>query len=228
MKKSIGVWITMLSASGAVKAAEPRGNQSPVLPPIVTRPLPGAVEERPIWDRPTGDSMTLQRGAEAAMDRGTRRVEESSTFELKQIDRQRGDDALRTTTSATDTAERALRDREEQVEQLRLTSQREATRQRVLEREEDVLAKERSAWRAALVAENAGTSAAAVDREAFARIENEYRAALNAATQRRDALVAAAGNNREQRAAAEREYQTARAAAEAVRAERRKVVLGGK
>ena len=109
------------------------------------------------------------------MDRGNGRVEDQPTFDLRQIEREQLGG-----TQLGSAWERAQADRENQVEQLRLKSQREQIRQQRIERESDALATQRRQWQSILSRENAA-GGAVIDRAALDAIERHYQAAMSAA-----------------------------------------------
>jgi hypothetical protein len=224
--------VILCSASSAWAA---QGREPVLLPPgraeqqapagaINTRPF-GALETRPVWDRPAtpADGLSLQQRTESALDRGNGRVEDATTFELRQIDRQQ----LGGGTAIGSAWEQAQSDRDDQIEQLRLKAQREGMRQQRIERESESLAEQRRQWQSVLARENAA-GGAVIDRQALDAIERDYRSALSSAAQRRDAAFAAAGNDRAARDAAARAYESAKAAAINARQQRREVIFGGK
>ena len=125
----------------------------PVVPPRDPHPF-GAIETRPLWQRPPRDPLTLQQQAEDALDRGTGRIEDDASFELRVLERDRanatldardGDDLdLRDHRAPRDRAEydrfRLERDRQERLDDRRMRLERAGWRQQRLEREADALA----------------------------------------------------------------------------------------
>jgi hypothetical protein len=187
----------------------------------------GAIETRPLWERPaSNDGLTLQQRTEAALDRGTGRIEDQPTFELKQIERQQDrPDGLR--------EYRIERERADRIEQQRLTGQRETQRQQRTEREDESLADMRREWDQIRARED-HAGAAVVDRMALDQMERDYRAALESArTTREGALDAVyadskltAAQRQERVTAIDKQYEAARVTAGQAREKRRAIILG--
>jgi hypothetical protein len=226
MSKAIW-WLTVMCSSMALAATAtvpPGGaDNRPIIPPRETHPF-GALETHPLWDRPV-DRAPLPDRIERDVDRGEGRVEDPTTFELKQIRREQIDP------SGTLAAVKEQQ-RQDDVEAIRLKTDREANRVKRYEREDEVLAKERRDWATMVQRENAA-GGAVVDRMALDRMEADYRAAIDAAVQRRDDQLAAVrrtgGDAREvekQRAEILQQFESARSDAERARAARREVILG--
>ena len=102
----------------------------------------GAIETRPIWERPSSD-LTLQQSVEEAVDRGNGRVVDEATFELRRIERARAvaDDVARSRDWFWQERERAL-----QLDRVQRQTQRAQEKQRVMERESQRLKEERERW----------------------------------------------------------------------------------
>jgi hypothetical protein len=184
----------------------------------------GAIENRPLWDRP-GDGVSLQQETESALDRGNERVEGEALFELRLLERDRAIDAGRIERKGEIERYREEIDRAEQLAQVRIRAQQHQERARRFEREAEALAQQRAAWRAIVQRENAA-GGAVVDRQALERVEADYRAALANAQRRRDVALNEAGEDRAARARATQQYERAKADAMQQRAARREVILG--
>ena len=232
-------------------AAEPSSQRPfdsrPVLPPRDPHPF-GAIETRPLWERPTRpDPLTLQQRAEDALDRGTGRIEDDASFELRLLARDRAaddnstldDDAfdLRPGPRPRDEFERFRleRDRQQRLDDRRLRLERDAWRQQRLEREADALADVRRRFAEQANRPNHALGAV-VDRQALESVERQYRAAVAAAARQHASTAAAIDADRNltpadraaRRAAADAQLDQQRAAAARRWEERRKEVLGQK
>jgi hypothetical protein len=168
MKRAV-VFTTILVAGplAAADVVDPQGR--PTVAPESLRPTPGVIERRPIWDRPTGETMTLQQQTESALDRGNGRIEDPATFELRQVDRDRAIRATRIDDPATAQRlelERFQAERDRQLDLERQQRQRLEQHQprRVVEYESDRLAAERERWLRSLAKPRHG-EAAVVDRQ---------------------------------------------------------------
>ena len=177
------ICLTVMSSSMALAATVPPPDNRPTIPPPQeTHPF-GALETRPLWDRPV-DRGPLPDRIERDVDRGEGRItDDPATFDLKQIRREQIDP------SGTLAAVKEQQ-RQEDVEAIRLKADREANRVKRYEREDEVLAKERRDWSTLVQRENAA-GGAVVDRMALDRMEADYRAAIDTAASRRDADLAA-------------------------------------
>ena len=208
-------------------------------PPSVREAHPyGAIETRPLWERPAPDPLTLQQRAEDALDRGNGRIEDQATFELRVLDRDRAlRDELDLGQRSPAEAERFRleRERQERLEQRRWQLERAADRQRVLERESDALADVRRRFAEEANRPNSALGAV-VDRQALEQNERDYRAAINAAAAQHAATVSAidadaklsAAERAARRASADQSLEQQRAAAARRWEERRGEIVGGK
>ena len=105
--------------------------------PVVAEERFGAIESRPLWDRPAM-GLTLQQGAEEALDRGNGRIVDEATFELTRIERDR---VISEPQRFWEERERAI-----QIENARRQMQREVKKERIVEVESQRLAAERERW----------------------------------------------------------------------------------
>ena len=213
-----------------------------LLPPRDPHPF-GAIETRPLWERPPAPlrDFTLQQRAEDALDRGAGRIEDDATFELRQLERgrafrdPRGYEELTPRERAELDPFRFERDRQERLDERRLRLEREQRYQRRVEREAESLAEVRRRFDEQVNREN-HAGGAVVDRQGLELIEKEYRAALDAAAKQHAATTAAidadakltADERAARRTAADRALEEARDAAARRWEERRKAVLGQK
>jgi hypothetical protein len=189
----------------------------------------GAIETRPLWERPSGD-LTLQRRTEDALDRGTGRIEDEPSYQVGQIERDQRLDLDRRTPSEV---YRDEHDRQERLDRGQSEAQRDQSRAQRLQRNEEALEAARRRWMNVVARENAA-GGAVVDRQALDRVEQEYSGALRTAAQQRDAEFAAidadksltAEQLRTRRDAAIQRYEQARAAAVQQREQRRASILG--
>ena len=215
----------------ALLLADPARGPVDSRPPSMRDPHPfGAVETRPLWERPAAEPFTLQQQAEDALDRGNGRIEDEATFELRLRDRDQAirdarDFNLGRQQSPPQTREeweryRLERDRQERLEDRRARLEREANRQRRLERESDALADVRRRFAEEANRPNSALGAV-VDRQGLAAIEQDYRAAINAASRQHGAAVAgieadtklSAAEKAARRAAADQQLEQQRDAA---------------
>jgi hypothetical protein len=218
------------------------------LPPRDPHPF-GAIETRPLWQRPARDPLTLQQRAEDALDRGTGRIEDDAAFELRLLERDRAlrdGDAIRDPNDALDLRDRPARrdeydrfrlerDRQERLDERRMRLEREGWRQQRLERESDALADVRRRFAEEANRPNQALGAV-VDRQGLAAVEGEYRAAIASASKQHQSAVAAIDADKSltpaaraaRRAAADEQLEQARAAAARRWQERRQGVLGQK
>jgi hypothetical protein len=227
--KRITLLTTLLTAASVARVgwAEDRNRFELLVPPRQTHPF-GAIETRPRWERPAAEP-GLQRQTEDALDRGTGRIEDEPTFELRQLERER----VRPLPGELDRY-RAEHERQERVEQQRMQRANEGRRQQRLEREADALADARRRWMEARTIENAAASASVVDRQALERAEADYRAALTTATTTRQAALQALDEDptlppdarAARRAAILEQFNAARTTADQERERRRALILG--
>ena len=224
---------------------------TPVLPPRDPHPF-GAIETRPLWERPRREPLTLQEQAEDALDRGTGRIEDDASFELRLREHDRdsvdaGADAIgRDNADALDLRDRRRaraayerfrleQDRRERLEDRRMRLEREGWRQQRLERESEALADVRRRFAAEANRPNQALGAV-VDRQGLAAVEGEYRAALDAASKQHQSALSTIDADKTlapdaraaRRAAADAQLDQARAAAARRWEERRRQVLGQK
>jgi hypothetical protein len=228
MKAFVIAVLGMTSGAVAAQPADVDRTGRPVRPPIETHPF-GAVETRPLWDRPAGGPGVQQR-TEHTLDRGTGRVADEPTYELDRMAVERAEQRFRAPPGATYDLEQ---DRREQLERERLKQSRAADQERRFEREEEALADLRARWESVLRRENAA-GGAVVDQQALARVEQDYRAALAAAAKQRDAAIAAANADKSltpqqrqaRRDAAMSTYEQASQSAARQRENRRATIFG--
>ena len=97
----------------------------------------GAIETRPLWDRPAM-GLTLQQEAEAALDRGNGRIVDEQTFTVESI---RADRVLTETQRFWVERERQLR-----IDQAQQKAVVEVKREKIVEVESVRLAAERERW----------------------------------------------------------------------------------
>jgi hypothetical protein len=222
---------TATLAGAAAVAGEPPRQAEPtarLVPPPPVHPF-GAIETRPLWDRPV-ERPTVQQQTERALDRGTGRIVDEPTFEL---DRQRLQELEREGRVPIGSTYQFERDRADQIEQQRVRDSATQQRRQQTERESESLATERQQWESVLRRENAA-GGAVVDQQALARVEQEYSAQLAAALKQRDASVAGIDSDatlrpdqrRARRAEILGQYNAARQAAQEQRSSRRAIILG--
>jgi hypothetical protein len=222
----------------------------PIIPPRDPHPF-GAIETRPLWERTPPPSvvgsreLTLQRRTEDALDRGSGRIEDEATFDLRQADRDRalrdldasGRDAMGLSPAdraAIDPA-RAEQERREQLEQRHLWLERERQRGRRLEREAETLAEVRRRFEQEASRADHATGAV-VDRQLLAGVERDYRGAIAAAAKQHAASLAAIdadaklsdADRATRRAAVEQAFERAQVDAARRWESRRQAVLGEK
>ena len=234
---------TTLAILAVVLLADPARGPIDSRPPSMREAHPfGAIETRPLWERPAraAEPFTLQQQAEDALDRGNGRIEDEQTFELRLQDRDR---ALRDARDfdlgrrPRDEWERYRleRERRERLENRRRRLEGEANRQRRLERESDALADVRRRFAEEANRPNSALGAV-VDRQGLAAIEQDYRAAIDAAARQHGAAIRAidtdaklsAAERAVRRVAADQQLEQSRDAAARRWEERRREVLGQK
>jgi hypothetical protein len=234
---------TTIALLAIVLLADPQSRSPiesrPVIPPRDPHPF-GAIETRPLWERPAAEPFTLQQQAEDALDRGNGRIEDEQTFELRLQDRDRAlrdarDFDLGRRPREAWERDRLERERRERLENRQRRIEGEANRQRRLERESDALADVRRRFAEEASRPNAALGAV-VDRQGLAAIEQDYRAAIDAAARQHGAAVGAidadaklsAAERAARRAAADQQLEQSRDAAARRWEERRREVLGQK
>ena len=220
------------------------------IPPRDPHPF-GAIETRPLWERPPAraEPLTLQQQAEDALDRSTGRIEDEASFELRLLDHERVDDAAaRAATIGGDTLDlrerrprprteyerfRLERDRQERLDDRRWKGERDLRYQQRLEREAETLADVRKRFEEQANRPNHALGAV-VDRQALDQVEREYRAAISAAARQHAATVGAIdadpklapADRAARRAAADAQLEQSRTAAARRWEGRRAEVLG--
>ena len=208
-------------------------------PPSVREAHPfGAIETRPLWERPRAEPFTLQQQAENALDRGNGRIEDEQTYELRLLERDRvlrdaRDFDLGQRPRAEQERYRLERERQERLEDRRRRLEGEAIRQRRLERESDALADVRQRFAEEANRPNSALGAV-VDRQGLETIEREYRSSIDTAARQYNAAVAAidgdaklsAAERATRRAAADQALEQSRDAAARRWEQRRAEVLG--
>jgi hypothetical protein len=165
-------------------------------PPSVREAHPsGAIETRPLWERPAAEPFTLQQQAEDALDRGNGRIEDEQTYELRLLERDRAirdarDFDLGQRPREEQERYRFQRERQERIENQRRRLAGEANRQRRLERESDALADVRRRFAEEANRPNSALGAV-VDRQGLEMIEREYRSSMDAAARQHASAVSA-------------------------------------